>query len=182
MKTKLGILLTCSIALMMTSCLNKNQDHIQDDEAIAQATLTGQNDNGESLRNSDDLLEENENLTYYDVSQVDQAPFFGKYCQNIADVNECNERNILQFIQNNIELPSKDGTQSFSGLEQVQVIVNTDGTVANLRYLPSAENTTCTWCKAASLKVVSSMTEWKPGMKDGKAVATQVTIPIRFTI
>lgn len=118
------------------------------------------------------------NTLIYNLSQVDELPMFGEPC-NKKDTQKCNQENIRTFIKENIELPSQASINSYSGLEHVKVVIQTDGTIGDLKYV-STKKDNCSWCQQTAVDVVGKMTDWKPAIKDGKTVPVEIVIPIRF--
>lgn len=115
----------------------------------------------------------------YTLAEVDAAPFFGQKCKNLEDLDKCNQRNIVSFIKDNIDLPTQTESGNYSGLEYVKVIIKEDGTMSDLKYF-STKKANCSWCQETAVDVVGKMNNWEPAMKNGKPVSVEVTIPIKF--
>jgi len=115
----------------------------------------------------------------YTLAEVDAAPFFGQKCKNVEDLDKCNQRNIVSFIKDNIDLPAQAESGNYRGLEYVKVIIKDDGTMSDLKYV-STKKSNCSWCQETAVDVVGKMNNWEPAIKNGKPVSVEVTIPIKF--
>ena len=113
----------------------------------------------------------------YQLDEVDVLPLYGMPCG--ATLRVCNQKNIAAFISRHIELPDGPYQKDVNGLEFVKVIVKSDGSLRDIQYVET-KNDSCEWCEQAAVQVVSKMSDWKPALKNGLTVPVQVIIPIRF--
>lgn len=120
-------------------------------------------------------LPEETKANIYNPTEVDRPPLFTKACLNHKGPKKCSEEESLAFIKENIEVP-KGAKES---LEQVIFIVQKDGSIQNVKYAVSG-NDKCKGCQQAAVDVIAKMDEWQPAMLDGKPVAVQMTLPVRF--
>ncbi len=114
----------------------------------------------------------------YKLSQVDVAPLFGEPCQE-KEVRICTQRNIGAFIKDNIEMPKGSISSAHSGLEHVKVIIESDGSMRDIKYVDTKKES-CDWCQQTAVNVVGKMTQWQPALKNGKPVPVELVIPIKF--
>ncbi|GAB3820034.1 TonB family protein [Pontibacter rugosus] len=86
---------------------------------------------------------------------------------------------MLKFLGQNIRYP-KDAVQAgVEGLVVLGFVINPDGSVTDAKVVKSLSNST----DAEALRVISMMDGmWTPGKQDGKTVAVQYTLPIKYAI
>lgn len=100
--------------------------------------------------------------------EVDQLPVYAG-----------GEQAMLQFLATNIRYPEDAQKAGIEGLVVVSFVVNSNGTLSQIKLLKSLLDSADT----EALRVVRLMTgKWKPGKHNGKYVAVQYTLPIRFSI
>ncbi len=119
------------------------------------------------------------------VSEFGRPPVFSSECLTEKDQYECSNRMIQEYAQSNyFEYPDEAQNKMQEGLEYVTFILNEKGKFeGNLRVVSKDPNNPCEGCADAAADLVSSMEDkWYPAMKDGKAVKTQLTIPVRFNL
>lgn len=85
---------------------------------------------------------------------------------------------LLMAIAERTNYPQEAKSQNIQGRVTVRFIVNAEGKVLN----PSIEQGVHPLLDAEAIKVVSALPDFKPGLKDGKPVATYYLIPITFTL
>ena len=142
--------------------------------------------------------EKTHKLKVYSVVPVVIALFFVVSCDTtIQDVNELKALNDEIFlvadvipeptigwqgfwnhIASNLKYPQqavRDGTE---GKVHVQFVVTQEGKVDNVMVTKGIGN----GCDQASVEVIESYQDWKPGLKDGQPVNIQMVLPITFKI
>jgi protein TonB len=78
-----------------------------------------------------------------------------------------------KYVVQNFERPEMESGETLQVI--VSFIVETDGSLSNIKVLRDAGNGTA----AAAVKVLKGLkTKWKPGIKSGKAVRTVYNLPI----
>ncbi len=120
------------------------------------------------------------------VSEFDRAPMF-VYNGNCLQLDkpkaqmECSNKEIQKFVNNTyFEYPDKAQELGQEGLEYVSIVLNEDGEFENGLSITSKDKP-CRGCADAAADLVASMEgKWYPAIKDGKAVKTHLTIPVRF--
>lgn len=80
------------------------------------------------------------------------------------------------YIDKNLEYPAKAKKNSMAGKVMVEFIVNTDGSLSDLRVAQSSN----TLFDKAALKVFEDMPAWSPGIQRGKPVSCKIIVPVRF--
>ena len=85
---------------------------------------------------------------------------------------------MMQFISKNMKYPTiaqENGTQ---GQVIAQFVIQADGTLSDLKIVKSVDPL----LDAEAMRVIKEMPKWQPGKQRGIAVATRVTVPIRFRL
>jgi TonB family protein len=83
-----------------------------------------------------------------------------------------------KYLVENIKYPQEAKKNGVQGTVFVTYIVETDGTVSNVKVLRGFESE----CDAEAFRVVSSMPNWTPGKQKGQAVRVQFNLPIKFKL
>ncbi|GLR16918.1 energy transducer TonB [Portibacter lacus] len=121
-----------------------------------------------------------EEAMIYTIADVDMQPLFSMECASMENPVECSNEKMLQFVKDNATFPREAINRNQDGFEQVIVVIEKDGSLSNMKYVASSKTKECDGCQKAAVDVVGMMENWKPAMKDGKPVAVQMTIPVRF--
>jgi TonB family protein len=101
------------------------------------------------------------NLLYTDVvyTQVDKYPVYTGGFEAIHD-----------FLNKNLK------TDGETGRVIATFVVRRDGSLSDIEVVRSFSDK----ASAEALRVIKLMPKWKPGIKNGRVVSTQFTIPISF--
>ena len=86
--------------------------------------------------------------------------------------------NLFQYIRDNITYPRMAANNLTSGTVVVQFVVETDGSIGNIKVLKPVED----GCTEEAVRVVKSMPKWKPGKNHGEPARVLFNLPIKFTI
>ena len=81
-----------------------------------------------------------------------------------------------QYIGENLEYPEQARRLGVEGKVYVQFIINTDGTVSNVKAVKGIG----AGCDAEAERVISGSDQWKPGKVGGKVVRTRMMVPILY--
>ena len=85
---------------------------------------------------------------------------------------------MMKYLQTNVKYPEDAIRQKLGGRVMVQFVVETDGTISNVRVaktvFPSLDN--------EAVRVVKAMPKWKPGIEKGRPVRANFTLPVVFNI
>jgi TonB family protein len=84
---------------------------------------------------------------------------------------------MMSFIQKNLNYPSVDLSNNISGKVELTFMVESDGSITNIRISKGLTETT----NAEAIRVVKSMPKWIPGTIDGVKSKQEVTLPINFS-
>lgn len=86
---------------------------------------------------------------------------------------------LIEYMQANIQYPKNLADKNIEAKVFVKFVVTKSGAIENVQVARGSEyeafNTEAT-------RVVSNMPNWKPGMKDGKPVSAEMTLPIQFVL
>ena len=84
----------------------------------------------------------------------------------------------LKFFSENLHYPDQAKEQGIQGKVYVTFIVETDGTVSDIRVVRGIGG----GCDEEALRVVKIMPRWNPGSQRGVPVRVQFTLPVKFTL
>ena len=85
---------------------------------------------------------------------------------------------IMQYLGENVRYPANAQENGIQGRVLVKFVINTDGSVTNVKVIRSVDPD----LDKEAVRVVSSMTQWRPGKLNGKAVRVAYTLPIVFRL
>lgn len=91
---------------------------------------------------------------------------------------ECTKEKLMAFISENLVYPEAAKAAKKEGTVLVKFTVNAQGLVENARIVGDAGY----GMDKAALDVVNAMPRWTPVQKDGKAVATELSLPFNFAL
>ena len=83
---------------------------------------------------------------------------------------------MLSWISNHIQYPALAKENDISGRVVVQIIVEKDGSVSNVKIVRSVDPS----LDREAVRVVSSMPKWTPGRINGTPVRVKYTLPVAF--
>lgn len=113
----------------------------------------------------------------YRSNEVDTPALFSASCQQNENKAKCSQSMLREYINNNLVKPNKG--QEIKQREVISFTIMPDGSIGkNIRSISKKE--VCTGCRSAAIKVISTMPNWVPAMKEGKAVAMSMTVPVTF--
>jgi len=117
---------------------------------------------------------------------VEEMPRFpGEGCEDLPTVKKkkkCADEKLLEFIDNNIKYPNNAQIVGRQGFAVVSFIVNTDGSVSDIKVLRNPG-----WGMATeAVRVVNLMVEknirWIPGKQRNNYVKVQMNLPVQFKL
>lgn len=117
----------------------------------------------------------------YTMDEVDRLPLFDAKCITAKNPKECSSDKLSDYITSNIDYPDRDVSNGNEGYEIVQFVIDKNGKVADTKFVTTKVND-CAECKEAVIKIFNEMDYWVPAQRDGKNVATELLVPIRFEI
>ena len=125
-----------------------------------------------------DTLPANEVYTH-----VEQMPRFPG-CEHLPENErwDCSIKAMNNFIYEALKYPIEEREKGVQGTVIVQFIIKADGSISNAKIVRGVSP----GLDAEGLRVIHLMNEmpekWIPGMKDGKAVDVQFTMPFKFVL
>lgn len=120
---------------------------------------------------------------------VDEVPRFPG-CEQLdttIDVKmQCAQTNLLMFFNRNIVYPLVARDENIEGQVVISFVVEKDGLISN----PAVMKDIGGGCGDEAIRVANGMNQalieaklrWRPGMKAGKPVRTQISVPIKFKL
>lgn len=85
---------------------------------------------------------------------------------------------LLQFINDNMQYPTKAQTEGIQGRVIVQFIIDEDGYIIEPNIVRSVESS----LDNEALRLIKMLPKWKPGTLKGKAIKVKYTVPVAFKL
>jgi TonB family protein len=85
---------------------------------------------------------------------------------------------MFTFMGTNIKYPKEAEKAEVEGLTYVSFVITESGAIDKVSVKKGFNDL----CDAEAVRVVKSMSNWKPGTIDGKAGSFEMTLPIKFTL
>jgi TonB family protein len=143
---------------------------------LSKPVVTPETDQGE---NPEARMVKSTSEDAYTAGEVDEAPVFGEKCFDRTNTMECTNAAIQDYIFSAIEYPEEAMEKKQDGVYMVTFTLDKNGEVGN-DFKVVAKEKPCDGCAQAAVNAVAEMPKWKPAMKNGKAVAIELTLPVRF--
>ena len=83
-----------------------------------------------------------------------------------------------KYMIENLKYPASAKEATIEGMVMVTFVVKSDGSVDAIEVLRGIGG----GCDEEAVRVVAESGKWTPGKMDGKAVNTQMTLPIKFKL
>lgn len=83
-----------------------------------------------------------------------------------------------QYMIKSLKYPEVAKEKGIEGMVVVAFVVKSDGSVENIEIIRGIG----AGCDEEALRVVAESGKWTPGKKEGKAVNTQMTLPVQFKL
>ncbi|MCM1373253.1 MAG: energy transducer TonB [Bacteroides sp.] len=113
------------------------------------------------------VQKESSHSLVYERNQVEkQAAFAG------------GEEKLMEFMIKNLKYPEEAKKDKASGVVQVQFVVETDGSLAEIKVCKSAHSALDAEC----IRFVKAMPKWTPAKIKGKAVRQRAIVSIPFRL
>ena len=87
-------------------------------------------------------------------------------------------RAMMEYLRDNIKYPEEAIKNNEEGLVVVGFVVEADGSLSEVEVKKGETES----LDKEAIRVVGSMPKWKPGMLDGKPVATWFSLPVKFSL
>lgn len=111
------------------------------------------------------------------ANQVDQFPMTAN-C-NETNKNDCFTKAIMNHLMGELTYPKALEEMGINDKLFINFIVDKEGNISNAKVIRGGEHELF---RTEALRVVNSIPQFIPAMKDGKAVAMEFTVPIVFKI
>lgn len=85
---------------------------------------------------------------------------------------------LIRFITSHMNYPDQALKDGLQGQVLIKFLVDTDGSIKNAEVHQDIGG----GCGAEAIRIVKSMPNWLPGMRDGKAAAVTYMIPVSFIL
>lgn len=103
----------------------------------------------------------------YQIYEVDEEPHFLG-----------GEQKLLEFIAENVNYPQEAIDEAIQGRVFVNFIVEPDGGVSNAKVLRGIGY----GCDEEAIRVIESLSTWKPGRRRDREVRVAMTVPVFFNL
>lgn len=87
-------------------------------------------------------------------------------------------KSFYTYLSKNLNYPQKAIRNNIEGKVYVQFVVNTDGSLTDLKVLKGISPE----CNQEAMRVLANAPNWKPGKQRGRAVRVQMSMPIVFSL
>lgn len=85
---------------------------------------------------------------------------------------------LMSFLASELRYPKDSRRMGIEGTVFVQFVVEKDGTLTDIKLQRGIDSA----CDAEAVRVIKLSKPWNPGVQNGKAVRTQMTLPIKFKL
>jgi TonB family protein len=89
------------------------------------------------------------------------------------------QENMMKFLSTELKYPEKCRDQKIEGRVVIQFVVDKNGRVRNVKSMKEGVDPLLV---KEALRVVSAMPKWNPGVQNGEAVNTEMTLPVSFKL
>ena len=88
--------------------------------------------------------------------------------------------NLMGYVKNNLQYPEWELDKRIEGTVVASYVIDREGKISDVEIIKSVDGSK-NFDKEV-IRIVKSMPNWTPGEQDGKKVAVQFTLPVRFKI
>lgn len=116
----------------------------------------------------------------FKLTPVDIPPLFEGCDDPLVSEEQrqaCSVPKIQKFVHQNITYPDSARAHQIEGVVVVRFSVTEKGKITSLELIRDIGG----GCGDEAMRVVRMMPDFRPALRDGKPVATKMTLPIRFT-
>ncbi|MCH8331587.1 MAG: energy transducer TonB, partial [Bacteroidetes bacterium] len=85
---------------------------------------------------------------------------------------------LVVYVGENLKYPVEAKKKGTEGMVLVSFVVSNDGGVRDVKAIKGIGD----GCDKEAVRVVNKMPKWDPGMVEGKPVAVQYNLPVKFTL
>ena len=103
----------------------------------------------------------------YDINGVDVKPDFPGGFEEL-----------YEYFSENINYPKYERNHDISGIVYVQFEIDKEGKIRDVQIVRSLSKN----IDEEAIRIVKNMTDWKPGIHNGRKVRVKYILPIRFSL
>jgi protein TonB len=125
--------------------------------------------------------EQYEEVTFTSIEEPETPPTDESDVSDFAEVDPefpGGESAMIKFIQENVTYPEMSREMGEQGTVYVQFVVNTDGSIQNVKVLKGVSEL----LDKEAVRVIKKMPNWSPGKQNGEPIRVRYQIPINFKI
>jgi len=111
-----------------------------------------------------------------DIPDVSNEIFLGEGELDQKPEFKGGQEAMSKYMGENVKYPKEAQKKNIAGTVFVKFVVEADGEITGAKVQKGAHEL----LDAEALRVIKAMPAWNPGMKDGKKVKTEMTLPIKF--
>jgi len=129
------------------------------------------------------LYKKNEGIANTDVDEMPRFP--SEKCEALESTEakrNCSNQELIKYIYTNIKYPAAAKKARIEGMNLLRFKVMQDGSLDDIRLLKDIGHGCGEEAKRVIEKMNSDNIRWIPGKKDGKNVAIEFTIPVKFEL
>ncbi|MBK8968555.1 MAG: energy transducer TonB [Saprospiraceae bacterium] len=89
---------------------------------------------------------------------------------------------LIDYMVKNIKYPEAAEKEHATGMVLVRFMVGKDGSISGIKTITEGSQNPREDFVRESVRVVKGMPNWTPAENDGKVVAAEVTLPIKFVL
>lgn len=123
-------------------------------------------------------------IGYKTEEKPDQPPRFPG-CEEESDEEakaECARKQFMTYIFNNLQYPLAAKDNKVEGLVIASYVVDAEGRIGEVEIVRSLGHGTDEEVKRVLLSMNDLPEKWVPGRTEGKAIATKMTLPVKFAL
>lgn len=90
------------------------------------------------------------------------------------------ERELIKFIQKNIQYPSDERTRKAEGTVTTRFLVERNGKIKDALVIKGVES--APGLNKEALRIIGLMPDWKPAKMNGETVPVYYYLPVKFTL
>lgn len=107
-------------------------------------------------------------------------PYFAG-CSDVKNAEAkraCSNEKLVSYLSANLSYPDEAKFEGIEGTVYLSFVVNENGMIEQVEVIRGIGG----GCDAVAKDIVQYMPKWEPGSTNGQAVATQMNIPIQFSL
>ena len=144
------------------------------------ANLTVEKDSPEIQQTTDPKALNTKTLHQKVSGDVDEMPRFPG-CEDFTDKEKqkaCSTEKMIEFIYKNIKYPEEAKKEGLEGIVVIDFTVKEDGILTGFKIIKDIGG----GCGTEAMRAMKMMPKWIPGKSEGKPVAVNLKIPVKFKL